>query len=322
MVDPEILAIFDHVQWLRTGQRAAEKLNCHQSTVSRATRRCQDIFGVQLIRESAEWTVSGDSELLDAEREVHQLWRWQKGLPLRIDSQHWVRDFYSSLDIKNWTRGNLNYLEYERPLHLLKSRVIDAWLCSTPDAPRDSDLQVFQLCTMPTLLVAKSNHPLFLHAEQLTLDDAALYPVLPLPNNAFPAFQALFHSLGFSHSGSLLKSACLADKIGDGVPAEDLFLGIASPLTLRSYESDWIPLPLEIPITVGDALVVRSEFAEHERTRGLVAALCSHLRQFAGNVDGVEVVGEPVFGMADHQPEVERATSRECLVNDSGPVDP
>lgn len=290
MVHPDTLALFDHFQWLRTGQRASEKLQRHQSTISRAATRCEQVFDVKLVKESAEWIVSGNSELLDAERRVHQRWRWQKGHPLRFDCQHWLRDFYSSLVLGDWTTGNMNYLEYGRPRYLLRSSVIDAWLCSLPDAPDDADLHTFELCSMPTLLVAKQNHPLFLLGDSLTVDDAVRFPVLPLPAQAFPVFQDVFYGMGFSHSRELLSHGLLGDAMDAGLPVEDLYLGVASPLTLCTYESDWKPLPLVIPIAVGDALVVRSDYATHPRTRDLVSRLLSHLELKAGGVQDVRIV--------------------------------
>jgi hypothetical protein len=50
--------------------------------------------------------------------------------------------------------------------------VIDAWLCCLPDAYGDDDLHVFELCTMPSLLVAKRSHPLFLLGGDLTIQHA------------------------------------------------------------------------------------------------------------------------------------------------------
>ena len=292
MVDPDTLSLFDHLQWLRTGYRASEKLQRHQSTISRAATKCQQIFDVKLVKERAEWSLSGNTVLLDAERKVHQYWRWRKGRPLRFDCQHWVRDFYSSLALGDWTTGNLNYMEYERPKDLLRSSVIDAWLCSLPDAPVESDFHVFELCSMPTLLAAKRTHPLFALWDLLTIDDALRFPVLPLPNLAFPVFQNLFSSLGFSHSGSLVSDSSFGDSCNSSPPLEDLFLGIATPLTIGAYESDWAPLPLTIPITVGDALVVRSEYATHLRTRDLLSRLLSHLDSNTGDIKDVIIVGE------------------------------
>ena len=302
MVDPDTLALFDHFQWLRTGQRASEKLRRHQSTISRASIKCQDVFDVKLVKQSAEWVAAGNTELLDAERKVHQRWRWQKGHSLRLDCQHWVRDFYSSLVLEDWTAGNMNYLEYERPQHLLRSSVIDAWLCSLPDAPNDADLHVFQLCSMPTLLAAKRNHPLFRLGDGLTLDDALQFPVLPLPAGAFPVFQDIFYGMGFSHHGALLDHSSSEACIDPCVPAEDLFLGVASPLTLDAYGSDWRPLPLVIPIVVGDALVVRSEYANHPRTIDLVSRLLSHLEVKAGGVKDVQIMSMQPSAWAGNHP--------------------
>ena len=277
MVSLECLDAFDHLIWLRTGARAADALGCNQSTISRHSSRCQQIFNVKLRRESAEWNVSGDTELLTAERRLHQHYRWEMQLPLRFEMQHWMRDFYSACPMAGWTKGNLNYLEYARPLNLLKNRIIDAWLCGAPDLPEDPELTCVQLFEMPMLLAARHDHPLLQRQAPLTLAEVAAYPLLPLPQTAFPVFEAQLKALGFAGPPADVPTDS-AGRTADGLSFDERFLGIASPLTLPLYGTGYVALPLEIPIVFGDVLVIHSEFATHRRSQMLLESLLAHIR--------------------------------------------
>lgn len=277
MVPLECLDAFDHLIWLRTGARAAEVLGCNQSTISRHSSRCQQVFNIKLKRESAEWNVSGDMELLAAERRLHQHYRWEMQLPLRVEMQNWMRDFYSAWQPDGWIKGNLNYLEYARPLDLLRNSIIDVWLCTAPDLPEDPDLTCVPLFEMPMRLAAHRDHPLLQRQAPLTLAEVAAYPLLPLPHAAFPVFEAQLKALGLAGPPADLPTDC-AGGTAEELSFAERSLGIASALTLPLYGPEYLALPLEIPIVFGDALVVRSEFAAHRRSQELVESLLAHIR--------------------------------------------
>ena len=289
MVTCECLDAFDHFVWLRTGARAAEALGCNQSTISRHTKRCQQVFSIKLRRDSAEWVVAGDAELLDAERRLHQRYRWEMNLPLRFEAQHWMRAFYAAWQPPDWTKGNLNYLEYQRPVHLLRKRIIDAWLCGAPDCPDQPDLACVPLYEMPMLLVARRDHPLLRRQAPLTLADAAAYPLLPLPQGAFPVFEAQLKQLGLG--GAPAEIPPDPSGLAAAAPAfADLCLGIASALTLPLYGEEMVPLPLEVPIRFGDVLVIRAEFMEHRRSQALLESLQAHIRAATAKITAVRML--------------------------------
>ena len=280
MVSLECLSALDHLFWLRTGARAAEVLRCNQSTISRHARACQDLFAVTFFKQSAEWHVSGDDTLLNAERRVHQAYRWSCQRTLRLDAQHWLADRCADLALPLWGVGNLNYLDYEQPLALLKNRILDAWLCSSPDQPIDPELCALPLCTMPSHLVVKVGHPL-LSVSALRYSDVSAYPLLPLPAHAFPMFQAMLTTLGLGGAATQRRPD----------PAiEDLLVGIATPLSLGLYGPDWVVLPLELPLQVGDVLMVRRDYADHVRTRELVVALQQRLAVLARGRQDVQLL--------------------------------
>lgn len=289
VVSLECLDAFDHLIWLRTGARAADVLGCNQSTISRHASRCQQVFNVRLKRESAEWNVSGDLELLTAERRLHQHYRWEMQLPLRFETQHWMREFYGAWQLAGWTKGNLNYLEYARPLDLLRQSIIDAWLCGAPDIPEDPDLTCLPLFEMPMRLAAHRDHPLLQRQAPLTLEEVTAYPLLPLPHTAFPMFEAQLKALGLAGQPAVVPMDS-AGRAADGLSFAERSLGIASALTLPLYGEDYVALPLEIPISFGDVLVIRSEFAGHPRGQELLTSLLAHIRTATASCTDVRLL--------------------------------
>lgn len=283
MVTLECLDAFDHLIWLRTGERAAEAMGCNQSTISRHSSKCQKVFNLKLRRFGGEWVEVGASrELLLAERRLHQSYRWELDLPLRFELQHWMRDFYAPWQPQGLLKGNQNYLEYERPLYLLKNRIIDAWLCGAPDLPDDPELTCMPLFEMPMRLVARRDHPLHRRQPPLSLEEVAAYPLLPLPQQAFPVFQARLAAIGLAAppdgAQPQASTAALERAEAEGLSFEASMLGIASALTLPLYGPDYPVLPVEIPIQFGDVLVVHSEFAAHRRGLALLDSLLAHIR--------------------------------------------
>ena len=85
MISLECLAALDHLIWLRTGHRAAAALACAQPTVSRNSRKCLEVFGLELARSRSEWRLIGDTEVINLERRGHQKSRWDRNLKLRLD---------------------------------------------------------------------------------------------------------------------------------------------------------------------------------------------------------------------------------------------
>lgn len=75
MVSPEELGALDLMLWLRTGQLAAQRLGCTQSTVSRRVAHCSATFNLKLSRGGGEWQLRGHQPLLAMERRVHQVYR-------------------------------------------------------------------------------------------------------------------------------------------------------------------------------------------------------------------------------------------------------
>lgn len=285
-----MLAALDSLLWLRTGDRAAAHLQCTQSTVSRHSRRCLQVFDLALAKRGGEWCLQGDQALIDLERSVHQLLRWRQGCRLRFDSQHWCGHLLPAELPGAWTCGNNNYVEYQRPQELLLQGVIDAWLCSAPDLPDHPDLHAIQLTAMPLGLMVRPGHPLLERGDQLAFADLADYPVLPLPDGAFPKAQHILEGLNLWSCPERDRRVHQAAWFGT-VPLEELMISFGTCLHLGTgFLDDCVPLPLPLPITVGEALVVKREFATSPHLHSLLNALLARASQLAAGREEVKLL--------------------------------
>lgn len=290
VVSVEVLAALDALLWLRTGDRAAAYLQCTQSTVSRHSRRCLQVFDLALEKRSGEWCLQGDQTLIDLERGVHQLLRWRQGRGLRLDSQHWCGHLLATELPNAWTCGNANYFEGHRPLELVLHGVIDAWLCSAPDLPDHPDLHAIQLTAMPLGLMVRPGHPLLARGDQLTFADLADYPVLPLPDGAFPKAQRILEERNLWSCPERDRRVQQAEWFGT-VPVEELMISFGTPFhRVTGFLEGCVPLPLRLPLTVGEALVVKRDFAGSPHWYSLLAALVGRATQLASGLEDVEVL--------------------------------
>lgn len=297
LVDLESLAALDGLIWLRTGHAVASAFCFSQSFVSRSARRCADIFGVELRKAGSEWHLDGDLVLLNLERKVHQHVRWQKGLPLRLEAQHWSGPSLCAPPPSGWITGHRNVLEYHRSLHLLALGVIDAWVASYPDVPcgDDADIVAIPLSRMPMRLVVNQGHPLLALGSHVTFADVAQYPCWPLPDGAFPQFQAALQHCGLWQGSGF--ATPLSGRRGrqeqEGV--EDLLVGFSTPLALPLYGESVVELPLKLPMAVGDALMIRREFRDSPQAHDLASQLRQRLRKLASTTPDVEVLEDSIW---------------------------
>jgi DNA-binding transcriptional LysR family regulator len=167
----------------------------------------------------------------------------------------------------------------------MRERVVDAWVASYPDVPSgdDPDLVSIPLSRMPMFLVVQEGHPLLGLGDRLSLDAVAHYPLLPLPEGAFPEFQKVLQDCGL-WSKSVKSSWKGRDNL------EDLMVGYSTPLSLPLYGDKVRALPLRIPAFVGDALVVAREYADSPQVRDLASLLRARLETLASATEEVEVL--------------------------------
>jgi DNA-binding transcriptional LysR family regulator len=278
VVDVDTLASLDGVLWLRSGAIASKRLALHQSTISRNINRCENIFGVQASKTSGEWHLKGDTNLLNLERRVHQRHRWLGGRSLRVEAMYWSGKTYLDPAPEGWLAGNHDFLNVHQPLSLLRDSILDAWIGAYPDVPDpdDPDFASIPLLRHPINLVVGDKHPLLKAGDGLSFEMVSEYPSLALPDGAFPKFEACLKGIGLWNSPSRI-SRYNHDK-WEGRWEAELLVGYASIFSIDFYPQPQYFLPLQLPILVGDNLVVKREYAEHPRLQQLLADLRQQLK--------------------------------------------
>ena len=103
--------MLDHVLWFRSGEAAAQRLHCAQSTVSRRNNETLRCFGLEMQRENGEWELEGDQTLLLMERRVHQMHRFLSEEPLcRLEGSPWGGPVLADPMPVGWVGGSWNHV--------------------------------------------------------------------------------------------------------------------------------------------------------------------------------------------------------------------
>ena len=288
MLSLEVLASLDLSIWMRSGECAGQRLQINQSSVSRNCRRALHLFQLKLHREDQEWSVQGDTTLLQLERRVHQLARWQAMAPLRLEATYWSGPLLASPPPPGWLLGNCDIVGVGLPLALLKDGLIDAWIAGGPDWPEpdDPDLATLPLCSYPVHLVVGENHPL-LRQPCINWDDVAAFPSLALPAGTYPKVEACLQELGLWNSPVRMRRY-RRDR-WEGKTELDLTIGYATVLS-ELVAGAQRRLPLNLPLNSGESLVVRREFARHPSTLALAAELLRRLEPFAADAAEISLL--------------------------------
>jgi hypothetical protein len=119
-----------------------------------------------------------------------------------------------------------------------------------------------------------------------------MFPLLPLPSGSFPRVQSVLENLGLWQNGSGPSEFEWRGRSD----IEDLMVGLATPLSLPLYGDSYRALPLQVPVEVGDALVVSREWVDTPQTRHLVSLLLTRLETLAKAAWGVEILHSPPPG--------------------------
>jgi len=275
----ESLASLDLCIWLRSGQAAGRHLALNQSSVSRKCGQALELFDLKLIKQDQEWSLQGDPTLLQLERRVHQLARWQNLAPLRLEATYWSGPLLATPEPEGWMLGMCDIVGVGLPLALMRQGVIDGWIASGPDwpDPDDPELVALPLCRYPVHLVVGPNHPL-LNQGPITWDDVAAFPSLALPPGTYPLVEACLKQLGLWNAP--VRMGRYRRERWEGQAEADLTIGYATVLSERVAGS-LVRLPLDLPLDSGESLVVRREFGQHPHTLGLAAELHRRLEPFA-----------------------------------------
>lgn len=279
MLTLECLASLDLSLWLRSGQAAGQRLGLNQSSVSRKCNQALELFGLELVKQDQEWSLQGDAALLQLERRVHQLARWQDLAPLRLEATYWSGPLLATPAPAGWLLGTCDIVGVGLPVALLRQRVIDGWIAAGPDwpDPDDPELVALPLCRYPVHLVVGPNHPL-LNQGPISWDDVAAFPSLALPPGTYPKVESCLKQLGLWNAPVRMRR--YRRERWEGQTEADLTIGYATVLSERVAGS-LVRLPLDLPLNSGESLVVRREFGPHPHTLALAAELHRRLEAFA-----------------------------------------
>lgn len=277
MLPVETLAALDLTQWLGSEVKAADRLCCHQSTVSRRVQAALQLFDARLERVDGELQLAVPDRLLLMQREVHQLARLLMDGPLRLELDHWVGRAFLDGSPAQWQVGRSGGIGIERPLQLLRERVVDAWLASKLSdlpSPAQSDYTVFELARLPLILLARSDHPLQ-SEHSISADQLRAFPSLGIAGDPYPGFAGDLRSQGlWSHPVPMQRYAfdsweAVARDGATTVPSNGLAL-VPTP---------WLePLPWHSDLQDCVAMVVRSDVASSPAIERLLVCLQAQLK--------------------------------------------
>ena len=157
MVDLDALTALDALQWLRTCEEVSKRFGLSQATVSRQSRKCLDLFGLDFQRSEGEWNTVGDSTILALERCVHQVARWQGRRPLRLEATYWSGPLLCTPVPDSWILGLADIVGVPRNFQLVRERIVDVCLTGLPDVPSagDPELTSIALSKMPVFFVVR-----------------------------------------------------------------------------------------------------------------------------------------------------------------------
>ena len=288
------LDALDLTIWLGSGDQAALRLQISQSNVSRRLNSVLKQLDLKLLRHEQEWQLRGPAERLDLlglERQVHQMARWQDLAPRRLEGTYWSGPLLATPEPDGWIGGTHCIVGVQRPLLLLRQRLIDGWIGAGPDwpAPDDPDLAVLMLCRLPVHLVVAPDHPLARRMQAgaaLCWDDVAAYPALALPPGAYPQVEVALRRLGLWNTP--LRMNRYRRERWEGRTEAELQVGYATVLS-EQIAGRLVRLPLALPFSSGEALVVHRQWVDHPHTRSLWQLLLQRLQPWAAQHPELEL---------------------------------
>jgi hypothetical protein len=280
LVDLDALTALDALQWLRTGEEVSRRFAVSAASVSRQSRKCLDLFGLELQRIDGEWHILGDGSILLLERQVHQAARWMGRRPLRLEATYWSGPLLCSPVPQGWILGLSNIVGVPRNFQLVRERIVDACLAGLPDCPAEDDpeLTSMPLSSMPVFFVVAAGHPL-VGRRNLTYSDIAEYPTLGLPSGAYPLVEKSLKSIGLWND--FVRMSRYRREAWEGKTEAELAVGYGTVLSMEVSGSGLVPLPLHLPFESGEVIVVRREFCSHSRLLALRDDIAARLRVFA-----------------------------------------
>lgn len=274
MVSEEQLDALDLLLWLGSGQQAAARMGCNQSSVSRRIQGCLDALALRLRRLGGRHQLKGRLDYLSLERHLHQLVRFDRHENLRLEATHCTSRLLLHPPLRGWILGSFDHHGVDRMHDLLRDRIVDAWVSSDLfdlPSPDDPDLATIPLSRWPALLLASATHPL---AGETGIGSGELdrFPVLEFPENIYPRMALALQALGFGASHRRLPrydrgswNQQTADQVTLSFGSSLSALGVPGQVRI-----DWDP-----GLESGETLIVRRDRLEH----GAVISLSQQLQQ-------------------------------------------
>ncbi len=274
MITIEDLNCLDIQIWLRSGEECAKRLFIAQSTVSRRNAETLKTLGIKMKRDDfGEWITEGETKFLDMERTIHQIHRLSNNKErLRLEATFWAGPTLATPVPEGWTNGTWDHIGMNRPLHLIREGIIDAWIGSyQPDLPErdDPDFAVIDLCKTPVKLVANKHHPLA-KRKNLCKEDLEAFPSLSLPQGWFPRTEAKLRSHGLWSTEARMKK--YRKELWEGKTGDQLTLSYATCLGLEVMEN-LSTLDYDLNLTSGESLVIKKNLIDNERIQSLLSCL-------------------------------------------------
>ena len=280
MVDLDTLTALDALMWLRTGDEVFLKFGISPPKVSRLSKKCLDIFAVELQRVKGEWHILGDQGMLLLERRVHQTARWMGHRPLRLEATYWSGPLLCTPTPEKWVLGLSNIVGIQRNFQLVRERIVDVFITGLPDIPEDDDedLVSINLSSMPVFFVCSPGHPLA-REPHLSIEDVAKFPTLGLPAGSYPRVEASLKSIGLWND--YVRMSRYQRDLWEGKSEAELTIGYGTVLSMAISGGSLVRLPLNLPFLSGESIVIRREFAEHHEASSLLGSIMSKLESLS-----------------------------------------
>ena len=161
MIDLETLRSSDIYHWFGKGKEAGAHIGCDQSTISRNAKK------VEILKRNL--IAIGVKDLINMEREVHQICRFKKGTNLRLHTYKWTNHLIRGSIPDDWETNPLSISATKTPgLGLLRDRVIDA-ICAPYPIVANADKNIFT-----TIELYRTHLQLFTHKDATVVNERNL----------------------------------------------------------------------------------------------------------------------------------------------------
>lgn len=274
MISVDELDALDLLIWLGRGEDAAHRQRCNQSTIS---RRCQTVlstFSLRLHKDADGWPCTRHHELLQRERELHQLYRLRSGRPLRVDASLLAAPLLRPGVPESWWHGPLDEVGWQRPLQLLEQRILDAWVTGMgQELPNEATAwcAVIPLLRTPLQLAARSEDPLLLEAG-LSANDLAGIPRLAPRSGSYARTEQQLGSWRQQQPLLLESQARRRSKGSEATGEGQRLLHYGTPVNL-GLQREWRALALNLGVRTESCLVVHRDLEGDGRVQVLLELL-------------------------------------------------